>query len=182
MPTFTFESPEGKTYSIDGPEGATREQAFQILQSAVGGAARAPAAARPPQLRKRARAPTCSRLRTPVSAKVSQRYSACRVTLQPLLTLSLRSPSSTRSKPSPARGSSTTTYRARQALKSTIPTDFSANYNKDADYDPQTAPGRYTKAVATQLPMIATGMGAIPAAASGARWPSGLRRDRKSRS
>jgi hypothetical protein len=36
MPTFDFTSPEGKTYSVDGPEGATKEQAFQILQSHLG--------------------------------------------------------------------------------------------------------------------------------------------------
>lgn len=39
MPTFKFTSPEGKTYSVDGPEGATKEQAFQILQQSLGGAA-----------------------------------------------------------------------------------------------------------------------------------------------
>ena len=33
MPTFTFTSPEGKSYDIAGPEGSTREQAFQQLQS-----------------------------------------------------------------------------------------------------------------------------------------------------
>jgi hypothetical protein len=33
MPVFDFTSPEGKTYSVTGPEGATKEQAFQILQS-----------------------------------------------------------------------------------------------------------------------------------------------------
>src|ERR1700738_4988338 len=43
MPTFEFTSPEGKTYSVDGPEGATKEQAFQILQQHLGGAT--PAAA-----------------------------------------------------------------------------------------------------------------------------------------
>lgn len=32
MPTFEFTSPEGKSYEIEGPEGATREQAFGILQ------------------------------------------------------------------------------------------------------------------------------------------------------
>lgn len=32
MPSFDFTSPEGKKYTIDGPEGATKEQAFQILQ------------------------------------------------------------------------------------------------------------------------------------------------------
>jgi hypothetical protein len=36
MPTFEFTSPEGKTYSVNGPEGATAEQAFQILQSQIG--------------------------------------------------------------------------------------------------------------------------------------------------
>jgi len=37
MPTFEFTSPEGKKYSVDGPDGATKEQAFQILQSQIGG-------------------------------------------------------------------------------------------------------------------------------------------------
>lgn len=36
MPTFEFTSPEGKTYSVDGPDGATKEQAFQILQQHLG--------------------------------------------------------------------------------------------------------------------------------------------------
>jgi hypothetical protein len=32
MPDFTFTSPEGKSYTVTGPEGATKEQAFSILQ------------------------------------------------------------------------------------------------------------------------------------------------------
>jgi hypothetical protein len=32
MPDFTFTSPDGKNYTVTGPEGATKEQAFQILQ------------------------------------------------------------------------------------------------------------------------------------------------------
>lgn len=36
MPTFELTSPEGKTYSVDGPDGATPEQAFQILQQHLG--------------------------------------------------------------------------------------------------------------------------------------------------
>jgi hypothetical protein len=48
MPTFKFTSPEGKAYTIKGPEGATQEQAFAILQQQLGAA---PAAAAPnPQL------------------------------------------------------------------------------------------------------------------------------------
>lgn len=38
MPTFEFTSPEGKTYTVQGPEGATQEQAFQILQGQIGAA------------------------------------------------------------------------------------------------------------------------------------------------
>src|ERR1700743_2600643 len=38
MPTFDFTSPDGKTYSVDGPDGATPEQAFQILQGHLGAA------------------------------------------------------------------------------------------------------------------------------------------------
>jgi len=36
MPTFDFTSPEGKKYTVEGPAGATQEQAFQILQSQIG--------------------------------------------------------------------------------------------------------------------------------------------------
>jgi hypothetical protein len=32
MPSFEFTSPEGKKYTVEGPEGATQEQAFQMLQ------------------------------------------------------------------------------------------------------------------------------------------------------
>lgn len=35
MPTFTFTGPDGKNYSVDGPEGATPEQAFQVLQTQI---------------------------------------------------------------------------------------------------------------------------------------------------
>ena len=31
MPTYDFTSPDGQAYSIEGPEGSTREQAFQLL-------------------------------------------------------------------------------------------------------------------------------------------------------
>src|SRR4051812_49436061 len=37
MPTFDFTSPDGKNYSVDGPEGATSEQAFGMLQQHLGG-------------------------------------------------------------------------------------------------------------------------------------------------
>ena len=36
MPTFDFTSPDGKTYSVEGPEGATSAQAFQMLQQHIG--------------------------------------------------------------------------------------------------------------------------------------------------
>ena len=38
MPTFEFKSPEGQSYSVQGPDGATPEQAFGILQQHLGGA------------------------------------------------------------------------------------------------------------------------------------------------
>ena len=44
MPTFQFTSPEGKSYEIAGPDGATPEQAFNILQSQL----QAPASVVPP--------------------------------------------------------------------------------------------------------------------------------------
>lgn len=36
MPNFTFTSPDGKTYDVQGPDGATKEQAFSILQQRLG--------------------------------------------------------------------------------------------------------------------------------------------------
>lgn len=36
MAAFTFTSPEGKSYTVNGPDGATQEQAFQILQQQLG--------------------------------------------------------------------------------------------------------------------------------------------------
>ncbi len=37
MPSFTFTSPEGQKYTVNGPDGATQEQAFSILQGQIGG-------------------------------------------------------------------------------------------------------------------------------------------------
>jgi hypothetical protein len=36
MPTFDFTAPDGKSYSVEGPDGATPEQAFQVLQQQIG--------------------------------------------------------------------------------------------------------------------------------------------------
>ena len=38
MPTFNFTGPDGKSYSVEGPEGATPEQAFQVLQTQIAAA------------------------------------------------------------------------------------------------------------------------------------------------
>lgn len=35
MPNFTFSSPDGKSYTVSGPDGATPEQAFGILQKQI---------------------------------------------------------------------------------------------------------------------------------------------------
>ncbi|KVT62162.1 hypothetical protein [Burkholderia ubonensis] len=45
MPIFTFTSPDGKTYDVQGPDGATKEQAFSILQQRLGSAGGAASAA-----------------------------------------------------------------------------------------------------------------------------------------
>ncbi len=42
MPKFTFTSPEGKTYDVDGPEGSTKEQAFGVLQQRLGSPKKGP--------------------------------------------------------------------------------------------------------------------------------------------
>ena len=39
MPAFEFTSPDGKKYIINGPEGSTPDQAFQILQGQIGAGA-----------------------------------------------------------------------------------------------------------------------------------------------
>lgn len=36
MPSFIFTSPEGKKYTVNGPEGATKDQAWGILQQQLG--------------------------------------------------------------------------------------------------------------------------------------------------
>jgi hypothetical protein len=36
MPVFDFTAPDGKNYTVEGPEGATQEQAFQMLQQQIG--------------------------------------------------------------------------------------------------------------------------------------------------
>ncbi len=36
MPEFTFSAPDGKSYTVSGPDGATPEQAFGILQKQIG--------------------------------------------------------------------------------------------------------------------------------------------------
>ncbi|OUM01744.1 hypothetical protein [Variovorax sp. JS1663] len=46
MPTYEFTSPDGKTYEVGAPEGATREQAFGMLQSQIDSGT-APAASDP---------------------------------------------------------------------------------------------------------------------------------------
>src|SRR5262245_46389513 len=43
MPTFKFTSPEGKTYRVNGPEGATQEDAWAILQGQLPPGPEAPA-------------------------------------------------------------------------------------------------------------------------------------------
>lgn len=43
MPAFTFTSPEGKRYTVNGPDGATKEQAFQVLQQQLSGGTAQPA-------------------------------------------------------------------------------------------------------------------------------------------
>lgn len=42
MPTFQFTSPEGKSYSLTGPEGATPQDAFALLQKQIGTPAPSP--------------------------------------------------------------------------------------------------------------------------------------------
>lgn len=49
MPTFEFTSPDGKTYEVEGPEGATEEQAFQMLQTELGETAKPAEPAAPKQ-------------------------------------------------------------------------------------------------------------------------------------
>jgi hypothetical protein len=45
MPSFVFTSPEGKSYTVNGPEGSTAEQAWGVLQQQLSAAPAAPAPA-----------------------------------------------------------------------------------------------------------------------------------------
>lgn len=49
MPDFEFTSPEGKKYTISGPAGATKEQAFQMLQTQLASTPKAAAPAPAPE-------------------------------------------------------------------------------------------------------------------------------------
>lgn len=44
MPNFEFTSPDGKSYTVEGPEGATKEQAFEMLQKQLSAGGDKPAA------------------------------------------------------------------------------------------------------------------------------------------
>lgn len=43
MPKFTFTSPDGKSFTVEGPDGSTSEQAFQVLQQRIGASSAAAA-------------------------------------------------------------------------------------------------------------------------------------------
>lgn len=49
MPSFEFTSPEGKVYTVEGPEGATKDQAFKMLQTQLGATAEQPSAPTKPE-------------------------------------------------------------------------------------------------------------------------------------
>jgi hypothetical protein len=60
-PSFTFTSPEGQKYTVNGPNGATPEQAFAVLQGWIAGNQRAevPSGERGPWENYRPTAPAC---------------------------------------------------------------------------------------------------------------------------
>lgn len=57
MASFTFTSPNGKSYTVNGPDGATQEQAFQVLQKQMD-AAQAPNQAKLASIVKDAQTPS----------------------------------------------------------------------------------------------------------------------------
>lgn len=60
MPDFTFTSPDGKNYTVSGPEGATKEQAFGILQQQLSSGTAKPDPAAPTTAGERAKAAIAS--------------------------------------------------------------------------------------------------------------------------
>lgn len=144
MPTFTFTSPDGKSYDITGPEGATKEQAFGILQTKLKGGAAAPespaAAGKPPE------APS---MLDQVGDKAREAVGAV---AEPVMAMG----SSMVAKPAgDVAGLAAIPLHAMGAIK-TEPQDVQAKVRGALSYEPRTAAG---KAVTEYNPLALVGKG-----------------------
>ena len=156
MPTFDFTAPDGTTHSIEGPEGATREQAFQMLKLKLGGAA--PAA---PQVGygEDAAKSAASGLAQGAATAIGFPGDVAGL-VRDVVPESVRT-AATKIIPG---------GKLISAIADHLPTKQSlldgAKDDPLVNYDPQYASGRYTKAIASAAgPGLATGMGVVPTVA-----------------
>lgn len=88
MANFEFTAPDGKSYSVQGPEGATPAQAFQILQQSLSGAAAPaePAAPAAPDIGENRESTVAALRGIPIAgAYVDKGVAALNAAAQPLL-------------------------------------------------------------------------------------------------
>jgi hypothetical protein len=159
MPIFEFKGPDGKTHSIEGPEGATQEQAFQMLQKQLGGpsAPAAPQESLGSDVAKSAASGLAQGTATAVGFPGDMATLAHAIAPQAVVD---------RVKAIPGAKFIYDHLPTSQAILD----DASKNDRSlvDPNYQAQSAPGRYTQAVAKNAgPGLATGMG-IPATVASA--------------
>lgn len=157
MPIFEFQGPDGKTHSIEGPDGATQEQAFQMLQKQLGGQS-APAAS--------------SASPAPQESLASDVAKSAASGLEQGTATAIGLPGDLASLAHSVAPQgvidSVKAIPGAKFLYDHLPTrravlNSATDPLVDPSYDPQSAAGRYTQAIAKNAgPGLATGMG-VPA-------------------
>lgn len=154
MPTFDFTAPDGTKHSIEGPEGATREQAFHMLQLKLGGT---PAPAAPQES-------LGSDLGKSVASGLEQGTATVLGLPGDVASLAHAvAPQSVIDKVKSIPGAKYI-YNHLPGSQAVL---ASGDPLVDPNYEPQSAAGRYTQAIAKNAgPGLASGMG-VPAVLAG---------------